>query len=114
MVEDQSNAIAETLNESPLCQKIISFLVENQTAMDTLRGIAICWVGSDEPAVQAALDRLILCGTLITHRRRSGTLYALTPDVAVRNWLRQWGDGVHTTPIAGPEHVGAQPSLEPV
>ncbi len=104
MVEAQVNAIQATLDEYPLCLQIIRFLLEHQNAMDTLRGISACWVASDEPAVQAALDRLIQCGTLITHRRRSGTLYALTPDVAVRDWLRTSVGDIHKLiPPVSPE-----------
>ena len=88
MVEAQLSAIQATLNEYPLCQQIVLFLVENQNAMDTVRGIATCWIGCDEAAALAALERLILCGAVIAHRLRSGTLYALTPDHAVRDSLR--------------------------
>ncbi len=96
----QPNVIWEILNESPLCRQIISFLLKNQNAMDTLRGVATCWVETDEPAALAALDRLIMCGTIITHRRRSGTLYALSPDTTIRNWLREWhGAGLEQTEV---------------
>ena len=59
MTDPQTNLIVATMKEYPLCQQIILFLIENESAMDTVKGIAACWVGCDEVAVQAALDRLL-------------------------------------------------------
>ncbi len=89
MTEAQRNLVDGTLNEYPLCEQIVEFLLANQNAMDTVRGIASCWVGCDEAAVQVALERLSVCGVVITHRLRSGTLYAFTPDQAIRDSLRE-------------------------
>lgn len=91
MDESQRIAFQTMIGEYPLCKQIMAFLLKNQNAMDTLRGIATCWVSYDETAVQAALDRLILCGAVISYRRRSGTLYALTPEEGIRTWLRSAG-----------------------
>ena len=80
--------IAATLKEFPLCQRIILFLIKNESAMDNARGIAACWVDSEEIAVQAALDRLIRCNAVSAFTFRSGTLYGLTRNQSVRAWLR--------------------------
>ena len=82
--------IADTLNVHPLCEQIVHFLLENEHAMDTAKGIAAWWVRSDEIAVQAALDQLIACGVIAPYPFRSGVLYALTRDQRTRAWLRRW------------------------
>ena len=87
MTDPQTSSIAATMKEYPLCQQIILFLIENESAMDTVKGIAACWVGCDEVAVQAALDRLLICGAVIAHTLTSGTLYGLTRNQATRTWL---------------------------
>jgi hypothetical protein len=81
-------SIESTLNTNPLCQAIVSFLLQNEAAMDTARGIAAWWIRQDEVAVQAALDRLITCGVLTAHTYSSGILYGLTRDPEIRGWLR--------------------------
>ncbi len=89
MTEAQRDLVDGTLNEYPLCEQIVEFLLANQNAMDTVRGVANCWVGCDEAAAQVALERLSMCGVVITHRLRSGTLYAFTPNQAIRDSLRE-------------------------
>jgi hypothetical protein len=86
--EGVTNSIATTLNADPLSGQIVLFLLENETAMDTARGIANWWVRRDELAVQAALDRLIVCGVVTPHTFTSGTLYGLTRNQDIRDWLR--------------------------
>ena len=80
--------IEATLKEFPLCREIIFFLIENENAMDSARGIAVCWVQSDEVAVHSALDQLIMCGAVSAYTLSSGTVYGLTRNQAVRTWLR--------------------------
>ncbi len=76
------------LEADRLCQQIVSFLLENETAMDNAKGIAAWWVRRDVIAVQAALDRLISCGVVTVHTFTSGILYGLTPNPEIRGWLR--------------------------
>ncbi len=83
-------SIADILNAQPLCEQIAQFLLENEHALDTTRGIAAWWVGSDEIAVQAALDQLIACGVIALYPFTSGMLYGLTRDQEIRGWLRIW------------------------
>jgi hypothetical protein len=82
------NSILVTLQEEPLGEQIVLFLLENETAMDSAKGIANWWVHHDELAVQAALDRLIACGVITPHTFASGTLYGLTRSHEIRHWLR--------------------------
>jgi hypothetical protein len=83
-----TDSIAATLKENPLGEQIVLFLMENEAAMDTARGIAAWWVGCDEVAVQAALDRLIACGVITAYTFSSGILYGLTRNEDTRVWLR--------------------------
>ncbi len=80
--------IDSTIGADPLSREIVLFLLENETAMDTARGIANWWVRRDELAVQAALDRLIACGVITPHTFTSGILYGLTRNPQIRAWLR--------------------------
>ena len=89
-----TNSIATTLHADPLSEQIVLFLLENETAMDTARGIANWWVRRDELAVQAALDRLIACGVVTLHTFTSGILYGLTKNQEIRRQLQmKYGDG---------------------
>src|SRR5574341_2478121 len=81
-------SIADTLRADPLCLRIVHFLLEHETAMDTARGIAAWWVYCDEIAAQTALDCLIACGAITAYTFRSGTLYGLTRNPEVRAELR--------------------------
>ena len=83
-----TNSIGATLQGDPLSEQIVLFLLENETAMDTARGIASWWIRRDELAVQAALDRLIACGVITPHVFTSGILYSLTRNQEIRDWLR--------------------------
>ena len=81
-------SIKATLNANPLCQHIVFFLLKNETAMDTAKGIAAWWIQHDEVAVQVALDQLIACGVVVPHTLQSGQIYGLTRDPGIRGWLR--------------------------
>ncbi len=83
-----TRSIATILEADRLCQQIVFFLLENETAMDCAKGIAAWWVRRDEVAVQAALDRLISCGVVTVHTFTSGILYGLTRNPEIRGWLR--------------------------
>ena len=83
-----SSDIETTIEADPLCQQIVFFLLRNEAAMDTSKGVAAWWVYSDEVAVQAALDCLIACRVVTTHTFTSGTLYGLTRNSEIRSLLR--------------------------
>ena len=80
--------IEAALTAFPLCRSIAEFLAVHHRAMDTASGIAAWWVGSDVPAVQAALDCLVACGIVVAHTRTCGTIFGLNRHPAVRDWLR--------------------------
>jgi hypothetical protein len=81
-------AIESVLREDAVSRRILGFLLQNEAAMDTARGIAAWWVRCDEVAVQTALDRLMACGAVSAHTMTSGTLYGLTRNSEVRASLR--------------------------
>jgi hypothetical protein len=86
--EDTTTAIATILRESSVCQQIVTFLLENETAMDTVKGIAAWWLDCDEMAAQAALDQLRGCGVVDVRTLSSGSLYGLTRDPNIRTSIR--------------------------
>ena len=81
--------IEQAILDSAECSGILRFLVANETAMDTVHGIAACWVNRDPIAVRSALDRLIWCGVVESHTVGTGTLYGLTRESSLRGWLLQ-------------------------
>jgi hypothetical protein len=89
MTETQASLIEATLREHSLCREVIRFLVANENAMDTVKGIAAYWVRSDEVAVQSAMDLLVICGAVICHTLSSGAFYRFTPNRAIRAGLRK-------------------------
>ena len=86
----QSTAVlTAVLQADPVSCEILQFLLENESAMDSAKGIAAWWVHLDELAVQPSLHRLCACGAMLAHTLSSGTtLYGLTQDAEVRAWLR--------------------------
>lgn len=82
-------AITATLAADSLSCDVVRFLLQNESAMDSAKGIAAWWVHADEFAVQPSLHRLFACGVIVAHTLSSGvTLYGLTHDPQIRAWLR--------------------------
>ncbi len=67
---------------SPLHLKIIKFFHENQSSIDTPRGIAT-WIGEDRAKVKSALEDLVKGKILIADRAASTTGYGYTRDTAL-------------------------------
>ncbi len=97
--------LTEALKAHPLCDQILRFMVENENALDTARGIAAWWVHSDELAVLAALEQLIACGVIAMYPFTSGMLYGLTRNQEIRSWLRATF-GSSPAPPAGANGIG--------
>ncbi len=81
-------AIEAALKEHPLSQQILRFLIEHDGAMDTIDGVAKCWVNSDPVAVKSVLDSLQHAGVVVTWVLSSGTYYRLTANAEVQRWLK--------------------------
>ena len=73
--------------KNKLCRDITRFFHENQSSIDTPRGIAT-WVKEERPAVKKALDMLVAAGVLLDHRVSSTTGYSYTRD---RKLIREIG-----------------------
>ena len=56
---------------------IIEFFNENQSSIDTARGVAT-WIKEERPAVKKALEELAEYGILVSHRAASTTGYSYT------------------------------------
>ena len=65
--------------KSDIHRKIISFFHENQSSIDTPRGIAT-WISEDRAKVKKALEDLVELGVLIANRSTSTTGYSYTTD----------------------------------
>jgi len=75
------------LLKNKVCADITRFFHENQSSIDTPRGIAT-WVKAERPAVKKALDKLVASGVLLDHRVSSTTGYSYTRD---RKLIREIG-----------------------
>ena len=90
-------AIEAALREHPLSRQILQFLMEHEGAMDTIDGVAKCWVNSDPVAVRSVLDSLQHAGIVVTRVLSSGTYYRLTTDAEVQQWLKSYCSGLNGT-----------------
>jgi len=80
--------IEAALKTHPLSQQILQFFIEHEDAMDTIDGVAKCWVNSDPVAVKSVLDCLQGAGVVVTQILSSGTYYRLTTHAEIRTWLK--------------------------
>jgi len=71
-------AVGKLLRDK-LCRDITRFFHDNQSSIDTPRGIAT-WVKEERAAVKKALDKLTAAGVLLDHRVSSTTGYSYTRD----------------------------------
>ena len=62
---------------SEIHRKIVKFFHENQSALDTPRGVAT-WIGEDRVKVKNALEDLVEAKILIADRATSTTGYSYT------------------------------------
>lgn len=67
---------------SPLHLKIVKFFHENQSSIDTPRGVAT-WIGEDRAKVKLALEDLVKNKILLADRATSTTGYGYTRDTAL-------------------------------
>ena len=59
--------------------KIVRFFHENQSSIDTPRGVA-AWIGEDRMVVKKTLEYLVSCDILVADRSTSTTGYSYTRD----------------------------------
>jgi hypothetical protein len=65
--------------QSEIHRKIVKFFHENQSSLDTPRGVAT-WIGEDRAKVKTALEDLVKARILIANRAASTTGYSYTRD----------------------------------
>ena len=65
--------------KSEIHRKIVKFFHENQSSLDTPRGVAT-WIGEDRAKVKTALEDLVKARILIADRATSTTGYSYTRD----------------------------------
>jgi hypothetical protein len=65
-----------------LHSKIIKFFHENQTSIDTPRGVST-WVHKDRAKVKKALEDLVKLKILVAHRSTSTTGYSYTRNAKI-------------------------------
>lgn len=64
---------------SEIHRKIIMFFHENQSSIDTPRGVST-WIREDRSKVKSALEDLVGLNILVAHRATSTTGYSYTRD----------------------------------
>ena len=69
-------------------RKIIAFFHENQSSIDTPRGVAT-WIGEERARTKAALEDLVRLKILIAHRSTSTTGYSYTNDGKLISKIRK-------------------------
>ncbi len=75
------------MKASPLCGRILEFLIDHEGAMDTVKGAAMCWVDGDEVGVKHTLDYLVSAGLVVAQPFGAMLYYSLTSDPRIRAWL---------------------------
>jgi len=69
----------EDVLKSKIHLKVIVFFHENQSCIDTPRGVST-WIGEERQSVKRALEDLVELSVLNAHRTTSTTGYSYTSD----------------------------------
>jgi len=86
--------LRDLLAHDPVCRDIVQYLMHNNDAADTARGIAQWWIRRDVVATQEALMKLQDLGVVQTHVVQDRTfVYAYTKRSVVRQSLARYLDG---------------------
>ncbi len=80
--------LRDLLARDPVCRDIVEYLMQNNDASDTARGIAQWWIRRDVAATQEALMKLQEWGVVQTHVVQDHTfVYAYTKRAVLRQSL---------------------------
>ena len=91
--------LRDLLAHDPVCRDIVQYLMQNNDAADTARGIAQWWIRRDVPATQDALTKLQELGVVRTHVVQDHTfVYAYTKRSVLRQSLARYLGGA---PVPG-------------
>jgi hypothetical protein len=86
--------LRDLLAHDPVCRDIVQYLMHNNDAADTARGIAQWWIRRDVVATKEALMKLQDLGVVQTHVVQDRTfVYAYTKRSVVRQSLARYLDG---------------------
>lgn len=76
------------LLKNKLYREIVEFFHENQSSVDTPRGIAT-WVKEERAVVKNALDQLVALGILTAHEVSSTTGYSYTQNKKITQTIEK-------------------------
>jgi len=80
--------LRDLLASDPVCREIVQYLMRNNEASDTPRGIAEWWINRDEPSTRQALLKLQECGVVQSYVVQDSTfVYAYTKRAVLRQSL---------------------------
>ena len=97
--QTSATALRDLIARDPVCRAIVRYLMLNNDAADTARGIAEWWIGQDVVATQNALMKLQRCGVVQSHVVQDNTfVYAYTKRAVVRQSLARYVHGSAPTP----------------
>ena len=74
--------------DSAIHLKVIEFFHENQSAIDTPRGVAT-WISEDRETVKKVLEDLVNMDILIAHRSSSITGYSYTREAKLLSRIKK-------------------------
>ena len=84
----RATPLRDLLASDPVCRQIVQYLMRNNEAADTARGIAEWWIRRDVRSTQAALSKLQECGVVQSYVVQDSTfVYAYTKRVVLRQSL---------------------------
>jgi hypothetical protein len=88
--------LRDLLANDPVCRDIVQYLMHNNDAADSARGIAQWWIRRDVAATQEALMKLQDWGVVQMHAVQDHTfVYAYTKRSVVRQSLARYFGGAH-------------------
>ena len=80
--------LRDLLASDPVCREIVQYLMRNNEASDTPRGIAEWWIRRDVASTQEALMKLQTCGVVQSYLVQDNTcVYAYTKRAVLRQSL---------------------------
>lgn len=78
-----------------MCREIVQYLMRNNEAADTARGIAEWWIKRDVSSTSEALSKLQACGVVQSYAVQDTTfVYAYTKKAVLRQSLARFLQGM--------------------
>jgi len=90
-VHSRATTLRDLLASDPVCREIVQYLMRNNEASDTPRGIAEWWIRRDVASTQEALVKLQACGVVQSYLVQDHTcVYAYTKRAVLRQSLARY------------------------